>query len=197
MKLAPLRDEEPTPGSQGRWGTETRPSLPTAELSALVWPRRMAWVMGALAASVGVVVIFGWFMHSQWLVQVRPNSPAMQFNTALSFVATGAALMLLARARVGWASFLGAGVAAFAGLTLSQYLFRANLGVDTALFMPWTSARTSHLGRMSPLTALCFVVTGLGFVLAAIRQAERRHPLWLGLPGAWVGVLGLLVLLGY
>ena len=136
-------------------------------------------------------------VRSPALVQIVPTWAPMQFNTALGFVLCGAALMLLAAGRARLASALGAVVTVFTTLTLAQYFFDVNLGVDTALFTPWTTVKTSHPGRMSPLSAICFLVTGLGLLCASVVKAERRHPLWLGLPGAFVGVLAFVACFGY
>lgn len=62
--------------------------------------------------------------------------------------------------------------------------------MDTALFTPWTTTKTSHPGRMSPMTGFCFLIIGLGLLLLTVISKERRHPLWLGLPGALLAVFG-------
>ena len=37
-------------------------------------------VAGELAVALGSVVLFGWYTHSPWLVQLRPTFAPMQYN---------------------------------------------------------------------------------------------------------------------
>ena len=58
------------------------------------------------------MVIIGWYTGSRTLIQVLPQFVPMQYNTALGFVFSGAALLLLIRERFeratpsfgGWAT---------------------------------------------------------------------------------------------
>jgi len=87
----------------------------------------------------------------------------MQRSTAVSFIAVGLALMgvVLDRARL---TFITSGIAA----TLAVASFFLKL----------------DLGRMAPLTAICFLVLSLGFVWAEISPLAQRSPV--------VGISGLL-----
>ena len=60
-----------------RWLTAKRSSL-TAKLDLVVL------VAGELAVALGSVVLFGWYTHSAWLVQLQPTFAPMQYNAALS-----------------------------------------------------------------------------------------------------------------
>ena len=71
-------------------------------------PRFIACGLGALTALLGVVVIFGWYTGNVTLIQVLPAFVAMQFNTALGFVASGAALLALIAGNDRWARVAGA-----------------------------------------------------------------------------------------
>ena len=59
--------------------------------------------LGALTALLGIVVIFGWYTGNTTLIQVLPAFVAMQFNTALGFVACGASLLALVARSDRWA----------------------------------------------------------------------------------------------
>ena len=104
----------------------------------------------------------------------------MKANTALAFLLSGVSLWLLQekqasqrRRRIGQVfAFI---VAMLGLLTLSQYLFNWNLGIDQLVFREMPGAvGTSHLGRMAPTTALNFLLLGFALVLLS-RRTQRNH----------------------
>ena len=109
---------------------------------------------GELAVALGSVVLFGWYTHSPWLVQVQPTFAPMQYNAALSVLLCGLGLLALSWGRVRLEMVCGIVVAAIGLLTLYEYLFGLNLGLDQFFLQPFTTVRTSHPGRMAPQTAL-------------------------------------------
>jgi PAS domain S-box-containing protein len=79
-------------------------------------------------------------------------------------------------------------------LTLSQYLFNWNLGIDQLVFREIAGAvGTSHPGRMAPNTALNFLLLGLALLLLH-RRTRRDYWLvqFLTLTAAWVSLPGLI-----
>ena len=149
------------------------------------WPRITGAVCGALAILLGAAVLLGWAIHSPFLIQVAPDLTPMQRNTAASFVLSGLALLGIAR---NWRrlTLIGSAItAAFAALTLLEYLFRAHLGIDELLGAGYITTHTSDPGRMSPTTALCFIVLAAGFMLSQTSLLTNRS--------AVLGVTGLLV----
>jgi hypothetical protein len=116
---------------------------------------------------VSGLVLVGWMLDSPTLKSVFPGSVTMKTNTALTLLLSGISLWLLQkpgvsqrRRRIGQTCALI--VAILCLLTLSQYLFNVNFGIDRLLFREISgSVGTSHPGRMAPTTALNFVfITG-------------------------------------
>jgi signal transduction histidine kinase/CheY-like chemotaxis protein/sensor domain CHASE-containing protein len=172
------------------WLTAKRSSL-TAKLDFVVL------VTGELAVALGSVVLFGWYTHSPWLVQVQPTFAPMQYNAALSVLLCGLGLLALSWGRVRLEMVCGIVVAAIGLLTLYEYLFGLNLGLDQFFLQPFTTVRTSHPGRMAPQTALSCFLTGTVLV---ILRLPARHGLIRLLPALLsllVGGLGLVGALGY
>src|ERR1700677_67180 len=105
------------------------------------------------------MVVAGWIFHSAVLIQLRPMLAPMQFNTALCFLLTGMALAVW-----GWGRdlrtipILGGCVATIAGLTMAEYLFHADLGIDQLLFRCYITTETSNAGRMSPVSSFCLIL---------------------------------------
>src|SRR5262249_37920190 len=126
---------------------------------------------------------------------------SMKANTAICFLLAGASLWLLRsellpppRRRLGQGC---AGVVALVGLlTLSQYFFGWDLGIDQLLFReaPGTFG-TSSPGRMAPNTALSFLLVGLA-LLFLTTETHRGHCLSHFLTIA-IGFTGLLAVTGY
>jgi signal transduction histidine kinase len=142
-------------------------------------------VCGALAILLGFVVLLGWAIHSASLIQVAPNLAPMQRNTAAGFALSGLALVgiVLNRLRLTLIGSVMAATAAAA--TLLEYLLHANLRIDELLGVSYITTQTSSPGRMSPTTALCFLVLATAFVLAQTSLRTHRS--------AVLGVAGLLV----
>src|SRR5947208_1931039 len=147
------------------WLTAQRSSL-TAKLDLVVL------VAGALAGALGSVVLFGWYIHNPWLVQVRLTFAPMQYNAALSVLLCGLGLLALAWGRARLEVVCGLVVAAIGLLTLYEYLFGLSLGLDHFFLQPFTTVRTSHPGRMAPQTALSCFLTGI--VLVVLRLPARH-----------------------
>lgn len=164
---------------------------------SLRWPSLVMVATGGISAALGLIVLVGWYTHSVTLVQIVPTFVPMQYNTALEFLICGAGLLATAFGQPRLAA-VGGGIAAAVGLlTLIQYLFDVNLGIDQLLMEHSITVETSHPGRMAPFTALCFGLTGAALLLTSLSTRLRRRPLLLGLLGSIVVGLGMVPLFGY
>lgn len=129
----------------------------------------------AIVIFVSCWVIVGWMLDIPTLKSIFPTMVTMKANTAFAFLLSGASLWLLQKKRSSRLRRLTAQVCAFIVatiglLTLSQYLFNWNLGIDQLVFreMPGVVG-TSHPGRMAPNTALNFVLLGSALLLLSQR----------------------------
>ncbi|MBK8899732.1 MAG: PAS domain S-box protein [Anaerolineaceae bacterium] len=119
----------------------------------------------------------------------------MKANTALTFVLFGLSLRFSDHHN---STLRHAALALVAGgllislLTLSEYWFGWNLGIDEYLFVDLDTAVANFPGRMSVATALSFVLTGTALVFTIYRRHLAAHVV-----AVLIGFLGLLVLLGY
>ena len=162
---------------------------------ALDWfTRGGAFVVG----SVGLAVICGWLFNIPLLKSVIPGLTTMKLNSAGAFVAAGVALWLLNATRQGSQSLrigrvLSVIVIAVGGLTLAEYVFELDLGIDQ-LFLPDTAQAANGLppGRMAPATAFTFVMVGIA--LCTLRAHNRRlasWPHWLVVPPLFISALAV------
>jgi PAS domain S-box-containing protein len=144
----------------------------------------------------GCLVLAGWALDLTALKSILPGLASMKANTALGFILSGTSLLLLqgepdlARTRLSRAC---AAIATLAGLlTLGEYLFHLDLGIDQWLFRDMTPASGAYFpGRMSLATAFSFLTLGCALLLASARRFDRLGEA-LTLAGLAVSLVALL-----
>lgn len=153
--------------------------------------RAIASVAGLLTASIGILVLFGWWMEISWLKSLSPNWVSMKVNTAISFVCAGLALWLKTNGSTSTtrsaniaANFLSGIVVLSGALSLFEYLTGIDLYIDQLFFTePANTIGTLSPGRMAPASALLFMFTGAALLLDV---NSARH-------GKLVSILTLLI----
>src|SRR3954469_15922809 len=91
-----------------------------------------AWA-GIFALCLGLVVIYGWYIHNPVLIQVKPDFVAVVSNTALCFTLLGSALLVtLTNARHAQTLRTGIGwlVIGIAFISIIENLFAIDLLID-------------------------------------------------------------------
>jgi PAS domain S-box-containing protein len=147
-----------------------------------------------VVSGVGLVVLLGWVLNISILKSMIPNAATMKFNVALCFVLAGVSLWLLqheasqpGKKRMGQ---ILAGLVVIIGLlTLSEYLFNWKLSVDQLFVRDAATAPNAFPGRMSYITAICFIFSGFALVLIDTRSSQYFS--------AGVILLSLLSAVGY
>lgn len=133
--------------------------------------------IGALVAMLGVAVLVGgWYFDIVALHTFIPGWQAVKPNTALALVCIGNALRLACHQPVAglirWGVWAHAGVALAIGLvTVGQYLFKVNLGIDT-LLLPDRESLTSGKfpGRPAPNAAVALSLLAIALLLLDARS---------------------------
>jgi PAS domain S-box-containing protein len=127
---------------------------------------------------IGLIVLVGWFFHSPHLTALVPGFAAMQPNTAGGLLMAALSLALLLREtkpRIAVGSILAVLVFALGLLTMAEYVFRSNLGIDTLLVRVSSSEPSNPFpARMSPFSAFCFLTAAIGLIFLPERQRHRR-----------------------
>lgn len=163
---------------------------------------RFASLAAFLTVAGGVIVLIGWVFDIPMLKSILPNGFAMKANAAIGFILTGAALWLIARRSTISILSLPRFFLILAGLigvlTLAEYAFDLNLGIDQLLFHePAGAIGTSHPGRMAQEAALNYVLLSVALWLAGGSHKTKYTiilPVSLGL---LVAILGLVALMSY
>lgn len=157
----------------------------------------LAAASGASVAVLGGLVVAGWLTVALALIQVLPGFPPMQYNTALGFMISGAALLAAALDLRRPTAMLG-GLAAIIGLaTLFEYVFQSDLGIDELLVETYLFTGVPNPGRMAPNSALALSLVGLALVALARKHESRSWYFWPALLGSIVIALGTAALVGY
>ncbi len=154
-------------------------------------------VAGFTSCLIGAIVILGWYTGNVTLIQIFPTFVPMQYNTALGFLLSGVGLVALVRGYSRTTVLFGGVVAAIGLLTLIEYIFVVDLGIDQLLMDHYVTTQTSHPGRMAPNTALCFFLTGSTLLGSSFIHIGSFVKSSLRALGVLVFVLGFVAFVGY
>ncbi|HEY9834162.1 MAG TPA: PAS domain S-box protein [Stenomitos sp.] len=168
--------------------------------------QRFSQNISLVVVLIGFAVIGGWVFDIAVFTSILPPLPTMKVNTAVGLLLGGTSLWLwhwefnrkkanrtgiIQRFSFSGACFL----VLLALLTLIQYGFNVNLGIDQGLMQqPEPLGSTASPGRMAPNTALAFLFEGLALLLLSL---PRPHYLAVQGMALGAGILGFLGLLGY
>ena len=147
-------------------------------------------VSGIVLILLGLTVIIGWHTKNSSLLQIMPAFVAMVYNTALGFVLSGTGLLALLNGNRKLVVLCAGIITAGGLLTLFEYLFAVNLGIDQFLIEHYISIKTPDPGRMAPNTALCFTLAGPALILLARTKIQN----WLSASALSSIVTGLSVI---
>ncbi|MFV8376600.1 PAS domain-containing protein [Flavobacterium sp. LB1P71] len=156
-------------------------------------------ILAIAISSIGIIVLIGWLLNIPVVKSLVPGVVSMKVNTALCFILSGFTLCILNDEKQNFfkrmCSIVFPSIMILVGLlTFIEYLFEINFGIDEFLFKEEaTATATSHPGRMAPITAICFVLSGISLLLLYKKKAFQMFQL-LSLS---VFALTLLTLIGY
>jgi diguanylate cyclase (GGDEF)-like protein/PAS domain S-box-containing protein len=169
-------------------------SLESHNISNVI--RWLLYSSGLVIMLLASMVLYGWYSHSTLLVQVLPGFPPVQYNTALTFMLLGAGILFLHKLpRVSlWLAPLAF---LLSSITLLQYIFSTNFGIDMLFMKPFTVAHSSHPGRMSPNTALCFMLGSSALFFNAENILFRYQQILAVIFSSFILMLGAIALVGY
>ena len=133
-----------------------------------------------LAAAIPLLAAAGWIFKIELLTKIHPALPAMQPNTALALVLSAIAITFTGdNRRSGKGRLVACAIAAvvsFLGLlTLGEYIFSWNLGIDR-IFISDTAGAAGRLypGRLSPQTAANLALLGAALLIYNSRALSIR-----------------------
>jgi len=120
---------------------------------------------------IGCIVLVGWQFDKPALTSILPGMSTMKANSAVAFILCAMALWSLQNRQTNQQARLLANTCAavvllIAVLTLGEYIFNHDFGIDQLLFQDHVRPTgTSFPGRMSPVAALNFLLLSCALLL--------------------------------
>jgi PAS domain S-box-containing protein len=161
------------------------------------WPRRVALSAGMIVGALGAAVLVAWYVHWTPLIQVFPALAPMHHTTAFSFLLSGMALTLAASGRKRAAAISAAIVLLLASAICIEYATHADLGIDRLLGSEYITVRTTHPGRMSPVSTICFISLNASLLAMSSLKISRRVLRILAAVASAVVAVGTVSVLAY
>lgn len=149
---------------------------------------------------VGFIVLIGWTKDIILLKSVSPNWISMKANTAFCFLLSGLTLVIYNIEKKGSGNHLiaysfSAIIIIIAAITLCEYCWNINLGIDEFFFKDYVRENgTAKPGRLALGSAICFVLFGFSFLFSGIKKINPVFFQWLYL---FAGIIALTALIGY
>ena len=146
---------------------------------------------------IGFLVLVGWMFDIPTLRNVGPDQSNMKANAALAFILGGLSLWLLTGKQRQSVARLPVQVCAtivllIAVSTLAEYLSTRDFGIDQILVRDNTTPIETFPGRMSPATAINFLLMGCALLLLSSRRGAglSEYPTTMALIIAGAAVIG-------
>ncbi len=158
---------------------------------------RIFW-SSVFALTLSTLVIIGWIFDIAVLKTVLPDYVSMKLNTALLFLTTSVALILVTKKKAPKLAFFLAALTTFVGaLSFSQDIFNINFGIDE-YFIKDVDALIRYEkspGRPSPTTAVCFILFGIVLMLLPSKTNLKRKICQFALHT--ISLIAFVAILGY
>jgi PAS domain S-box-containing protein len=151
---------------------------PNAEYSIHRLPAFFVSVASFIAVCLGLsgaAILYSWYADIRLFTSVFPGLASLKTSAGAGFLFAGLALWLQRESvrpatvgrRVGRAvAYLSAlWIMALGALTLAHNFFNVDLKIDQFLYAAQSEGAAPHSGRMSLLTAVCFVLVGKSLLL--------------------------------
>ena len=159
---------------------------------------RFILAAGVTISGAGLIVLIGWQIHSVPMIQIFPTLAPMQRMTALGFLLSGIALVLACTGRRHLAALSALAVFLEAALVLLEYALDLRLGIDEFLGHDYiVHVRNPFPGRMSPMTAICFLSSSFALIVASVRGLAPYAAAIAGTIASVLIAVGIVSFLGF
>jgi PAS domain S-box-containing protein len=154
-------------------------------------PRSVALAAGMIVTALGVSVLAAWYVRFVPLIQMTPGLVPMHRMTALATALSGTALTLLANRRKRAAAVFALPLFLIGILVCGEYSLNRDFGIDLLLGPAYINTGTSNPGRMSPISALCYLSYSLAVLALCSRRLSRFSSAMAGVIGSGLATVGL------
>ena len=151
----------------------------------------MARTACTIQLAISVAALIGWHAHIPVLTAVPTSATPMWYNTALALALLAVAIGALVRDRRALATVASAAAFSIGSLTLAQFVFGVDFGIDELFFTGY-----SHASRMSPNASLGITLGGAALLLMSRARSQTAGAIAGSVGGVIVGV-GVTAAFGY
>jgi signal transduction histidine kinase len=116
-----------------------------------------------LIISIGSIILLGWLLNNEQMIHFLSGIITMKANTAFCFIISGLLFYSLIKKKIKLANLLSLFLILYGAITLGQYIFKINFGIDELLSMDnWAIYNNSlYPGRPASTTVFCFLLYGI------------------------------------
>ncbi|MCX6173414.1 MAG: PAS domain S-box protein [Ignavibacteriales bacterium] len=155
-------------------------------------------LFGLLTSGVGIIAILGWILGVPLLASFNSDFIPMAPSTAFLFISFGIAILFSAQfPKTSWFYKAGIIICSIGTLISLILLFLSSFGIHPAVehsgFKIEGLISGTPYGHISPLTAFCFVLAGLSFLIS--QSLERQKLMLAALSSAFLVILISIILL--
>lgn len=155
--------------------------------------------LSILIALIGVLILIGWIFDIKILLTPGSGFSAIKSNAGLAFLLIGFSLWFVQTKRINIHNQRIAQILAFivimiGFLTLMEYIFNLNIGIDQILFKEAAGAlNTSAPNRMALTTTINFILAGISILLWNIKTPRVYRPTQIfAIIGGFISLIGFL-----
>lgn len=146
-------------------------------MKPIKWYTFVPDVLGLFCAFCGLIIVLGWSFKIHSMIYLYSDFAPMQFNTALCFIFAGLGLFTLNRNLKVISTLFSLGILFVATLTLTEYIFETNIGIDEFFVKTYIVTLNQIPGRMAPNTTLSFIIFSLSLLILNWQK-----------PGKWLAI---------
>ena len=125
--------------------------------------------------ALGLIFLISWFLNFRFLLQLFQDLPAIKFNSSLLLLISGICAWFWFEGKSKTViQLLGALIALFSILSISQDLFQMDFGIDELLVQDSIerSSGNAHPGRMPVMTSIIYIFFGYSMVWFTLNPSK-------------------------
>ena len=163
--------------------------------------KKFSEFLAILIAVIGVIIIIGWMFNINILLSPGSGFSTIKANVGIAFLLIGLSLWFVQTKRVNFHNQQISQILAFivmiiGFLTLMEYIFNLNFGIDQLFFNEAIGAlNTSAPNRMALTAAVNFILAGISILLWNVKTPRLYRPTQIF--AIFGGFIALLAILGY
>ncbi len=163
--------------------------------------KKFSEFLAILIALIGVIIIIGWMFNINLLLRPGSGFSTIKSNAGIAFLLIGLSLWFVQTKRVNIhnqriSQILAFIVVIIGFLTLMEYIFNLNFGIDQLFFKEAIGAlNTSDPNRMALTAAVNFILAGISILLWNVKTPRVYRPTQIF--AIFGGFIALLAILGY